>query len=142
MHPAPYVFRVDAPVTPSRTGSGRVQWLNANSRADRRALMHVVAEWRRRGAEAARAAGVPHLEAARVVAVVHKTRRGRWDPSNLAPTAKAIIDGLVDAGVLDDDSTAYVEGPDMRAGTLAAEPHVAIHLYPADAVEVWPEVAP
>jgi hypothetical protein len=33
---------------------------------------------------------------------------------NYYPTAKAILDGLVDAGVLPDDNDDHVTGPDMR----------------------------
>lgn len=47
--------------------------------------------------------------------------RGRFDASNMAPTVKALVDGLVDAGCLPDDSdkelreTTYVRIP--RPGT-------------------------
>ena len=39
----------------------------------------------------------------------------RRDASNLAPTAKAAIDGFVDAGLLLDDSDKYVEATTYRA---------------------------
>jgi crossover junction endodeoxyribonuclease RusA len=35
-------------------------------------------------------------------------RGGRFDPSNLQPTAKAAIDGVRRAGVVDDDDAAHV----------------------------------
>ncbi len=40
--------------------------------------------------------------------------RRRRDHANLAPTVKPIIDGLVDAGILPDDSTRYPSGADPR----------------------------
>lgn len=44
----------------------------------------------------------------------HVTDRRRRDPSNLMPTQKAALDGLVQAGVLVDDSPQYVtEGMPM-----------------------------
>lgn len=38
----------------------------------------------------------------------------RRDAHNWTPTAKALIDGAVDAGLIPDDSTEYLTGPDMR----------------------------
>jgi len=38
----------------------------------------------------------------------------RRDVHNLYPTAKHLIDGMVDAGLLPDDSDEYLIGPDMR----------------------------
>jgi hypothetical protein len=35
------------------------------------------------------------------------------------PTAKACVDGLVDAGVLEDDNFSRVRGPDMRLNVAA-----------------------
>lgn len=40
--------------------------------------------------------------------------RRRRDVHNLMPTVKPLIDGLVDAGLLVDDSTAHLVGPDLR----------------------------
>ena len=45
-----------------------------------------------------------------VVRVVYQPRdRRRRDPSNLMPSQKALVDGLVDAGVVPDDCPPYVE---------------------------------
>ena len=63
-----------------------------------------------------------------IVCTIHKTRAGRWDAGNLYPTAKAIVDGLVDAGVIPDDSNEWVTGPDMRAGEKRAEPCVVVRV--------------
>ena len=41
-------------------------------------------------------------------------RSSRVDPANSYPTIKALIDGMTDAGVFEDDSSEYVIGPDMR----------------------------
>ena len=53
-----------------------------------------------------------------VVCEVWKPRRGRYDPGNLYPTAKACLDGLVDAGMVADDDWTHVLGPDMRHGGI------------------------
>lgn len=79
----------------------------------------LVAAWREQAA--ASAAGLPAFDGhVRITAYVNRchNRGGRWDPANWYPTAKACVDGLRDAGVLVDDSTAYVTGPDMRAGSV------------------------
>ena len=41
-------------------------------------------------------------------------RTSRVDPANSYPTIKACIDGMVDAGVFEDDDSNNVIGPDMR----------------------------
>lgn len=38
----------------------------------------------------------------------------RRDPANWYPTVKALIDGMVDAGLLPDDDGAHLIGPDLR----------------------------
>ena len=47
--------------------------------------------------------------------------RRRRDDANLHPSAKAWTDGLVDAGVLVDDSKEYVQGPLITIGELSPE---------------------
>jgi len=41
-------------------------------------------------------------------------RTSRVDPANAYPTIKALIDGMTDAGIWEDDSAKYLVGPDMR----------------------------
>jgi crossover junction endodeoxyribonuclease RusA len=59
--------------------------------------------------------------------------RRRRDPHNTAPTVKAIIDGLVDAGVWPDDNDQWVIVLDPRFyrpdGAFALAP-VVVHLIP------------
>lgn len=69
---------------------------------------------------AARAARLPALERARIVAVIQPPNEPRrLDPANLYPTVKAYVDGLVQAGLLPDDNGWRLIGPDMRLG----DPH-------------------
>lgn len=63
---------------------------------------------------------VPHLDACTIVVEHLVSTRRRIDPAACLPGAKAAIDGLVDAGVLDDDSGQYV-----HAVTFTAPRHVA-----------------
>lgn len=53
-----------------------------------------------------------------ITATIHKTTRRKYDAANLYPTVKAAIDGLRDAGWLDDDDNAHVIGPDIRPGRI------------------------
>lgn len=105
------------------------EWINSNQRLHRMELAARVKFWRassyvhaRRIGEAERSFSGP----VHIVCTVHKTRAGRWDAGNLYPTAKAIVDGLVDAGVIPDDSNEWVTGPDMRAGEKAEQACVVV----------------
>lgn len=65
----------------------------------------------------ARHGKVPRLERARIDFVVNpKAGARRFDPHNWWPSAKAAIDGLVDAGVLPDDNSAHLVASEARAG--------------------------
>ncbi|MFF4409890.1 hypothetical protein [Streptomyces sp. NPDC001404] len=63
-------------------------------------------------------ARIPRLERAYIACYLRPVDRRRRDPGNWYPSAKALVDGLVDAGVLDDDNAARLIGPDMRLGTV------------------------
>lgn len=111
-------------------------WINSNQRLHRMDEAKRTAAWRAAGAEAA--AGLPTItRPARVIAYIEKTRAGRYDPNNLWPTVKAIMDGVVDAGVLADDDHHHLIGPDMRHGGKHPEAAVVLHFVPAT-----PEVHP
>nr|WP_119589804.1 hypothetical protein [Streptomyces scabiei] len=56
------------------------------------------------------------FERTHVLGVLHPPTNGRRDPANWYPSFKAAVDGLVDAGVLEDDDHTRLLGPDMRLG--------------------------
>ncbi len=91
-------------------------WLNANRREHYMRHAAAVAEWRKAAHWAARAVKLPKLHKAQIIATLHFGDRRRRDPHNYYPTLKAIVDGLVDYGLLDDDSHQYLIGPDIRMG--------------------------
>jgi hypothetical protein len=91
-------------------------WLNSNDRKHFRATDPHRAAWRAAGAKAVE--GRESFEHARVTAHVWKPRAGRYDPMNLWPTVKALLDGMVDAGLFPDDDWRHVVGPDMRHGGI------------------------
>lgn len=77
----------------------------------------------------ARAVSVPHLARAHVIAEYRPPDRRKRDVHNLFPSAKAAVDGLVDAGVLADDSDTYLIGPDMRLGQPEKGGRLVLHIH-------------
>ena len=51
------------------------------------------------------------LGSTHVAAFIGYLRNGTADPANAAPTIKALIDGMTDAGVWPDDDSTHVIGP-------------------------------
>lgn len=74
------------------------------------------------------ASGQPLLRHAYILGVLHPPSRRRADPANWYPSFKAAVDGLVDAGVLEDDDHTRVIGPDMRIGPVAKGGQLALHI--------------
>lgn len=64
--------------------------------------------WREAFCEAAEEADIPHFDAVRIEVTPILPDRKMQDTGACYPTAKAAIDGLVDAGVIDDDAPEYV----------------------------------
>ena len=105
-------------------------WLNANERLHWAEKARRTRIWRHtaHGAVLAQAKGARFDVPVRITVTIHKTRAGRYDATNWAPTGKALIDGLVDSGLLEDDDNTRVIGPDMRAGEKRAEPCVVVRV--------------
>lgn len=62
----------------------------------------------------------PFAHRVRCIVDVSWPNKRRRDVHNIMPTVKACIDGIVDSGLLVDDSDKYLVGPDLRvADTLA-----------------------
>ncbi|CAM3288235.1 hypothetical protein [Stackebrandtia soli] len=97
-------------------------WLNSNDRMKWQPRHRLTRTWRHAGqtwalaalrrGDLARITGPVEI----VAAVRRDTARGRSDAANRYPTVKAVVDGLVDAGVLVDDSDRYVTSLKMVAG--------------------------
>jgi hypothetical protein len=95
------------------------QLLTLNQRMHRMVAARLTRTLRETAGWLARAQHIPRLEAAWIVCELTVPDRRRRDPGNWMPTAKACVDGLVDAGVLDDDDFSRVRGPDMRLNVAA-----------------------
>lgn len=91
------------------------------------------------------AGDAPVLEHAYILGILHPGSRRRLDPANFYPSFKAAVDGLVDAGVLEDDDHTRVIGPDMRIGPVAKGGRLALviqELTPAEhQAFTWKQVA-
>lgn len=106
-------------------------WMNSNDRRHRMAQANLTKAWRAAG-KAACVGLVPVSGKVHMTATIHKDRDGRWDPNNLWPTVKAIVDGMVEAGVLVDDDHKHLIGPDMRRGEKGA-PRIVLHMHQVSA---------
>lgn len=95
-----------------------VTLMNSNDRLTIRQRARLTKDLREAGQAAALKAKVPRLERAYVTCYLRPHTRGRRDPGNWYPSAKAFLDGVVDAGVLADDDSTHVLGPDMRLGEI------------------------
>lgn len=73
-------------------------------------------ELRTAAAQSARAAMLPPLSRGRIACYVRMPDERRYDPGNFYPGAKAYVDGLIDYGLLRDDSARYLTGPLMYRG--------------------------
>jgi crossover junction endodeoxyribonuclease RusA len=75
---------------------------------------------------------VPHYPAIEVsLTWIVSDRRKRDGGENLAPTLKPMIDGLVDADVVDDDDQAHVRrGPSLVEFQAGAVPHMVLRITP------------
>lgn len=84
--------------------------LNANQRLHWAAAARLKREVRAAGALIARSVGLPRgLRRVHVWIEVTPPDRRRRDPSNFMPTQKALLDGLVDYGLVPDDCPPYVQ---------------------------------
>lgn len=88
-------------------------WLSANQRLHWAPKSHRTKSLRSIGWAETCAAGMRHanLGTTHVAAFIGYPRNGKADPANSAPTIKALIDGMVDAGVWPDDDSTHVIGP-------------------------------
>jgi crossover junction endodeoxyribonuclease RusA len=102
--------------------------LNANRRQHWAVKARITRDLRQVAFVCARRDRVPALSRAHIVVEYCPPDRRRRDVHNLFPSAKAAVDGLVDAGVLPDDSDTYLTGPDMRLGQVIADGCLVIHI--------------
>ncbi|WP_051485544.1 hypothetical protein [Nocardioides sp. J54] len=86
-------------------------WLSANQRLHWAPRAKRTKALRELGYFTAKARRAPRFDVAHVAAFIGYPRNGKADPANAAPTIKALIDGITDAGVFPDDDSTHVIGP-------------------------------
>jgi crossover junction endodeoxyribonuclease RusA len=108
------------------------QWLGMNDRLHFQQRARHTKRWRAAAAQAAEDHPKAYPWTVDILAEIHKPpgRNVRWDSHNLAPTTKAIIDGLVDAHVLTDDNTRCVYWVATVDGGRRDTPGVTITITP------------
>lgn len=91
------------------------EFINANDRLHHAPKARLTKAWREAAAWTATSKKLGYwTKPVHITCTIRFPDNIRRDVGNWYPTAKAIVDGLVDAGVLYDDSDTYVLGPDMR----------------------------
>ncbi|WP_172121434.1 hypothetical protein [Actinomyces faecalis] len=98
------------------TSNGRYHWADRSRRTAAVRRRAWAAALGCRGADGRRHRRPWFVGRVRVTATVQGRTAGRMDPANAYPTVKAVLDGLTDAGVWEDDDSGHVVGPDMRRG--------------------------
>ena len=102
-------FRIEMPAG--------LELVNANDRMHWAKKARIVRDLRTAGWACAVNAKVPRLDRVRVTVVYQPPTASRArDAGNWAPTGKALIDGLRDAGVLPDDNSRHVVEEAYRIG--------------------------
>lgn len=97
----------------------KTTWLNANQKKHWGDSSPAVRTWRQAAVNAARAKSIPAMQKAEIHCYITKPTKRIYDPANLAPTAKAIIDGLVENyGLLPNDNYHYLDGPHLHHHTV------------------------
>lgn len=106
------------------------EMLNLNDRMHWRPKAALVAAWRRAAMVHARNGGAAGLRLGRksliTISLPVRSPGARRDPHNWVATCKPIVDGLVDAGTLVDDSSKYVELAEPRFHSATEDAHVVI----------------
>lgn len=104
-------------------------WLSANQRMHWAPKARSTRMLRWAGVSGARAEDIKDLGPTHVAAFIGYLRNGKADPANAAPTVKALIDGMVDAGVWADDDSTHVIGPTYLRDPKSSTPgHYTVRL--------------
>lgn len=105
---------------PFEFGIHRDYWLNANHRLHWAQRKDRTSHLRRKANLLARESlnrGGKHSSTpVHIIATISTPTNSKFDPPNAAPTVKALIDGLVDAGVIPDDDHHHVPRVSFERG--------------------------
>lgn len=116
------------------------QWLTANDRLHWAPKAKRTAHLRNLGFLVATRNGMydAQFDVTHVAAFIGYLRNGKADPANAAPTVKALIDGLTDAGVWPDDDSTHVIGPTYLRDPKSPTPgHYTVRLVLTNQTIPW-----
>lgn len=120
-----YVLTIPAPCA----------WISSNQHTHWRNRHQLTASWRDRAAWAAKVARIPAMGNVTITATVHREDKRRYDLDGIAPTVKACVDGLRDAGVLTEDHCGVVQELTIRPGEQWADAALVLTIRTAPAAE-------
>lgn len=105
--------------------------VNKVTRLHRQAWAKITAQTRTEFWLLTKSAKIPHLDRASfVVTPLHANGRSPQDIAACAPAAKAAIDGIVDAGVIDDDNPKHVAGILFLAPEVGGRDGLRVEIIP------------
>jgi crossover junction endodeoxyribonuclease RusA len=107
--------------------------INANDRPHYHQKAKLTAAWRKAALDAI-GFHPYHYKRAHITVYYRFPTNHRREVSNLQPTSKAIVDGLVDGALIPDDSDEYVTGPDNRRDYPNGPLRVRVRIDPLDEV--------
>lgn len=126
---------IDIPANEWHTSNKRGMWQvkARRTKAVRLRANRIMLGWKNANhAEYQRVKDSPQV---RVIAIAHMLTTGRYDPANIEPMVKPILDALTDLGFWPDDDMTHVLGVDYRAGarnTTRGWHGVEIHIQPIE----------
>lgn len=104
------------------TVEGNRHWISLNHRDHYRARAAKTKAWREYTRVLTHTSSIPALTRATITGHIYKPHKRRYDPHNLFPTMKAIVDGIVDAGVLEDDDHTHLTVALTHGGIDRSQP--------------------
>lgn len=120
-----------------RDPKGKLAWLSMNQRLHWAPKAERTKQWRTLARFAAGQAKLPTgLDGVNIMVHVHKTHNRSYDAHNYLPTAKAVVDGLVDYKLIEDDDNSRLTGPDMRPGEKRDVAGITVTIRPSSTYDV------
>lgn len=110
-------------------------WLSANKNLHWAPKAERTRGLRRMGKSGA--IGCRSFDVCHVAAFIGYPRNGKADPANAAPTVKALIDGMTDAGIWEDDDSTHVIGPTYLRDPKTSDGNYSVRLVLTDQDIPW-----
>lgn len=89
--------------------------------------------WERIVAVSVKEQKIKKVDRCRITFEFYFKDKRKHDPDNYSASAKFLLDGMVKAGVLDDDNFSVIEELSLKQGGINKKPYILIHLEDSDA---------